>query len=126
MNSIQNIDERPCGENLTRLPRLRKAHREVPSPKERASWLKFQVRLNGLTMLRQRINSLATENKIALPHEPGIVPTLLERVQPVHAIVSVDIYLPGCPPDAERIRAALEPLLMGNQPNLTGEQIRFG
>jgi NAD-reducing hydrogenase small subunit len=61
-----------------------------------------------------------------LPHEPGIVPTLLERVQPVHAFVNVDLYLPGCPPDAKRIRAAIEPLLAGETPHLMGEQIRFG
>jgi NAD-reducing hydrogenase small subunit len=37
------------------------------------------------------------------------------------------VYLPGCPPSAARIRAALEPLLAGERPQLHGpEQLRFG
>ncbi|MGD1854333.1 MAG: oxidoreductase [Leptolyngbyaceae cyanobacterium] len=56
-----------------------------------------------------------------------LVPTLLNQVIPVHQVVSVDCYLPGCPPNAERIRAVLEPLLQGKQPKLKGsELIRFG
>ncbi|MBE9069879.1 oxidoreductase [Leptolyngbya cf. ectocarpi LEGE 11479] len=56
-----------------------------------------------------------------------LVPTLLNQVISVHQVVSVDCYLPGCPPNAERIRAVLEPLLQGKQPELTGsELIRFG
>jgi len=62
-----------------------------------------------------------------LPQAPRIVPELLERVLPVHELVPVDVWLPGCPPSAERIRAALEPLLAGEMPQLSGaDQIRFG
>ncbi len=62
-----------------------------------------------------------------LPREPGIVPALLDEVRPVHAVVPVDIYLPGCPPPAPRIRAALEQVLAGETPHLVGrEMIKFG
>jgi len=61
------------------------------------------------------------------PHAPGIVPELLERVLPLHEVIPIDLYLPGCPPSAERIRAAIEPLLAGAMPQLHGpEQLRFG
>ncbi|MGK7882273.1 MAG: oxidoreductase [Crocosphaera sp.] len=62
-----------------------------------------------------------------LPEEPGIVPELLDRVSPVHEVVNVDLFLPGCPPNAERIRAAIEPLLEGEKPVMEGrEMIKFG
>jgi len=61
-----------------------------------------------------------------VPSEPGIVPPLLDRVVPVHAMVPVEYYLPGCPPPADRIRALLEQLLDGQAPRLTAAQIKFG
>jgi NAD-reducing hydrogenase small subunit len=61
-----------------------------------------------------------------LPHADGIVPELLERVRPVHEIVRVEAFLPGCPPSAERIRALIDRVLAGLPLKLEGEQIKFG
>ncbi len=54
------------------------------------------------------------------------LPPLLDRVLPVHTVVPVEVYLPGCPPPADRIRAVLEALLSGAQPQLQDEQLKFG
>ncbi|MFM9073655.1 MAG: oxidoreductase [Cyanobium sp.] len=62
-----------------------------------------------------------------LPHAPGIVPELLDRVLPLHEVIPVDLWLPGCPPSAERIKEALVPLLAGELPRLEGSaMLRFG
>ena len=62
-----------------------------------------------------------------MPDAPGIVPQLLDTVRPIQAIVPVDLYLPGCPPPAPRIRAALEQLLAGGEIHLAGrDMIKFG
>jgi len=61
-----------------------------------------------------------------IPDDRVVVPVLLDRVTPVHSVVAVDHYLPGCPPPADRIRAVVESLLNGTAPQLTKEQRRFG
>jgi NAD-reducing hydrogenase small subunit len=61
-----------------------------------------------------------------LPQEKGIVPVLLPRVMPIHEVVKVEYFLPGCPPSAEHIKALLVPLLNGTEPKLEGMQLKFG
>ena len=76
-------------------------------------------------VLRRSYVELATLNP-GLPAEPGVLPPLIDRVRPVHQVVPVDCYLPGCPPSAGNIRAVLEALLAGREPHLEGRQIKFG
>jgi len=61
-----------------------------------------------------------------VPNAPGIVPPLLPRVLPLHELVPVDYYLPGCPPSASRIKLFLEQVLAHDEPHLAGKDIKFG
>jgi NAD-reducing hydrogenase small subunit len=61
-----------------------------------------------------------------IPQEAGIVPPLLDRVLPLHEVIPVDHFLPGCPPPADRIKALLLQLLEGKPVQLAPEQIKFG
>jgi len=62
-----------------------------------------------------------------VPSAPGLLPELIERVLPLHEVIAVDLWLPGCPPPPERIRLVLEALVRGERPQLEGpEGLRFG
>lgn len=56
----------------------------------------------------------------------GIMPQLLSKVLPLHQVINVDAYIPGCPPDTERIWAAVSALLAGEPVVLSAEMRRFG
>jgi NAD-reducing hydrogenase small subunit len=73
----------------------------------------------------QRAYIEAAETNPVKPASDGILPRLLPRVLPVHALVHVDHCLPGCPPPADRIKAFLLHLL-DQAPALAGNQLKFG
>jgi NAD-reducing hydrogenase small subunit len=57
---------------------------------------------------------------------PGpLVPKLLPQSRPVHKIVKVDVFLPGCPPSADQIFWVVDELLSGRIPDTT-TMSRFG
>jgi NAD-reducing hydrogenase small subunit len=58
-----------------------------------------------------------------VPHQD--VPKLLERARPVHEVVPVDVFVPGCRPAAAVILFVLTELLEGRQPELSS-RTRFG
>jgi NAD-reducing hydrogenase small subunit len=66
------------------------------------------------------------ENADLQPQTPTHhLPVLLELVKPVHEVVKVDVFIPGCPPPAPVIRFALDELLAGRVPDVS-ELTRFG
>ena len=54
-----------------------------------------------------------------------VVPKLLAKSRPVHTVVAVDVFLPGCPPTADQIFWVLDELLSGRSPD-TATMSRFG
>jgi len=54
-----------------------------------------------------------------------VIPQLLKFVRPVHEVVPVDAFLPGCPPSADTIFYVLQELLAGRVPQLQAAA-RFG
>jgi len=54
------------------------------------------------------------------PQIPTDVPKLLQKVRPLHEIVKVDYFIPGCPPPADLINYVLTELLNGRVPNMEG------
>jgi NAD-reducing hydrogenase small subunit len=61
--------------------------------------------------------------------DPGtpdqVIPRLLPYARPVHEVVSVDVFVPGCPPSADVIYHTVSELLEGRQPELSS-RTRFG
>jgi NAD-reducing hydrogenase small subunit len=53
------------------------------------------------------------------------LPTLLPRVRPVHEVVKVDVFVPGCPPSADTIFTVINELLEGQIPDVAALS-RFG
>jgi NAD-reducing hydrogenase small subunit len=54
-----------------------------------------------------------------------MVPKLLAKSRPVHTIVGVDVFMPGCPPSADQIFWVLDELLAGRMPD-TSSMSHFG
>jgi NAD-reducing hydrogenase small subunit len=53
------------------------------------------------------------------------LPKLLDRERPVHEVVKVDVFVPGCPPPADAIHFVITELLAGRTPN-PSDVTRFG
>ncbi|HJW71817.1 MAG TPA: hypothetical protein VJ486_03095 [Geothrix sp.] len=59
-----------------------------------------------------------------VPDDPEL-PLLLDKVRPLHHIVKIDYFLPGCPPSADAFWHFLTELMAGRDPSLPPALIRF-
>jgi NAD-reducing hydrogenase small subunit len=59
-----------------------------------------------------------------IPNDPDI-PILTDKVYPCHEVVKIDYLLPGCPPSADTLWAALTALLTGKDVGLPYELIKY-
>ncbi len=60
--------------------------------------------------------SLATGRGM-IPNDPEL-PLPLDKVHPLHEVVKIDYFIPGCPPSADAIWAFLTALIEGRAPRL--------
>lgn len=116
-------------ENLEMIHKVRERTRTLVSLGDCAVTGNVTALRNPLGVALEVLRPVYIENgdlNARLPDEPTIVPVLLDRVLPVHQVVPVDYFLPGCPPPASRIKAVLQALVEGRTPVLEGDEMRFG
>ena len=69
------------------------------------------------------INGVGIDNP-QIPTDPEL-PHILERVSPIHEVVKVDFFLPGCPPPADAFWQILTDMLAGRSPDLPYDLMHF-
>jgi NAD-reducing hydrogenase small subunit len=69
------------------------------------------------------INGVGVENP-QIPNDQEI-PLLLNKVHPIHEVVKVDYFLPGCPPSADAIWTFLTELIEGKPISFPYTQIHY-
>ncbi len=69
------------------------------------------------------INCIGITNPM-IPSDPEI-PMLLNKVHPVHEVVKIDYFLPGCPPSGDTIWTFLMELIEGKPISFPYEQIHY-
>ena len=71
------------------------------------------------------LNRAFIETADVNPQIPTDVPTLLPKALPLHEVVKVDYYIPGCPPPAGLINWVIGRLMRGLPVNMEGRS-KFG
>ena len=75
------------------------------------------------SLRRAYVESESTDAQGKIPDDPELaVPT---RVRALSEVVPVDLFVPGCPPDADVIYYVLSELAQGRMPVLKGDKIQW-
>jgi NAD-reducing hydrogenase small subunit len=68
------------------------------------------------SLRRAYVDTPSTDASGKIPSSPELA--VMTRVRAVHEVVPVDVFIPGCPPDADIIFFALTELAQGRIPKL--------
>ena len=75
------------------------------------------------TLRRAYVETESTDSEGKIPDDPELaVPT---KVRALHEVVPVDVFLPGCPPDADAIFYVLSSLAQGKMPELKDDLLHW-
>ncbi len=75
------------------------------------------------TLKRAYVETESTDSEGRIPSDPELcTPT---RVRALSEVVPVDVFVPGCPPDANTIFYVLSELAHGRIPKLTGDKLHW-
>ena len=75
------------------------------------------------SLRRAYVETESTDENGKIPDDPELArPT---RVRALHEVVPVDIFVPGCPPDADTIFYVLAELAQGRKPEIINERLHW-
>jgi len=75
------------------------------------------------SLQRAYVGTESTDSEGKIPSSPELAK--MTRVRAISEVVPVDIFIPGCPPDADIIFYALSELAQGRMPDLTEDKIMW-
>lgn len=75
------------------------------------------------SLRRAYIEAESVDESGMIPSDPELA--VMTKVRALHEVVPVDVYVPGCPPDADVIFYVLSELAQGRKPELKGDLLHW-
>jgi NAD-reducing hydrogenase small subunit len=72
---------------------------------------------------RAYVDAESVDSEGKIPSSPELAQ--MTRVRAVHEVVPVDVFIPGCPPDADTIFYALAELAQGRIPDIKNDKLQW-
>jgi NAD-reducing hydrogenase small subunit len=75
------------------------------------------------SLRRAYVETESTDAEGKIPDDPELATP--QRVRALQEVVPVDIFVPGCPPDADTIFYVLSELAQGRKPEIVGDKLHW-